>query len=310
MTEALLLRILYTKMTNKLQEYFEKYGTMTEGWLDKFVTSYSPISNGLSEGMRYSLLCGGKRLRPVLMFASGDIFGIAPSVILPYAASIEMIHTYSLIHDDLPAMDNDDLRRGKPTNHKVYGEAAAILAGDALLTKAFGIIADDAFTGGIDDKIRLEVIKSLSAAAGDMGMVAGQYADIFFENKAVDGAIIEFIHNNKTGALISYSSSLGAILGGNSGDRANLLLYGEMLGLAFQITDDILDITSTAAVMGKSVHKDEKSKKATFPALFGVEKSRKYAEESVEKCFGALSDYKEKADILREIAKFVLKRES
>lgn len=297
-------------MTNKLREYFEKYGSMTERWLEKFIVSYNPIANGLSEGMRYSLLCGGKRLRPVLMFASGDIFGIEPSAILPYAASIEMIHTYSLIHDDLPAMDNDDLRRGKPTNHKVFGEAEAILAGDALLTKAFDIIADDAFTGGIDNKIRLEIIKSLAEAAGDKGMVAGQYADIFFENKAVDATIIEFIHSHKTSALISYSSSLGAILGGDGGDKANLLLYGKMLGLAFQITDDILDITSTSEVMGKSVHKDEKSNKATFPAIFGVEKSRKYAEEAVEKCNDVISDYKEKADILREIAQFVLERQS
>lgn len=298
-------------MTNELKEYFSKYASMTENWLHTYVGSYSEFTKGLTEGMRYSLLNGGKRLRPVLMFASGDIFGADSGCILPYAASVEMLHTYSLIHDDLPAMDNDDLRRGVPTNHKKFGEAEAILAGDALLTKAFEVIADDRFTCKIDGKTRLAAVLKLACAAGDKGMVAGQFADIINEKMSANGKTLDFIHKHKTGALIAYCAYIGALIGGGGEKEQNEMWeFGEKLGIAFQITDDILDVTSSPEVLGKSVHKDENADKLTYPAMYGIDNSRMKAETMIFDCLDILEKYGEDADIMRGITRFVLERES
>lgn len=298
-------------MTNELKDYFTKYGSITENWLHTYVSVYSDFTKGLAEGMRYSLLNGGKRIRPVLMFASGDIFGAEWESILPYAASVEMVHTYSLIHDDLPAMDNDDLRRGVPTNHKKFGEAEAILAGDALLTKAFEVIADDRFTCKIDNKIRLVAMFKLACAAGDKGMVSGQFADIINENMKSDGNTLDFIHQHKTGALIAYCSYIGALIGGGGEKEQNeMWSFGEKLGIAFQITDDILDITSSSDVLGKSVHKDEHADKLTYPSMYGIDNSRMKAETMIFDCLDILEKYGDRAKVLREIARFVLERKS
>lgn len=297
-------------MMNDLKSYFEKYAALTENFLSEYFEPCSEIAGGLTACMRYTLLNGGKRLRAIIAFASADVFGVPPEYVLPYAASVETMHAYSLIHDDLPAMDNDDMRRGKPSNHKVYGEASAILAGDALLTKAFEMISDDRLTGRIKPETRLAAVNALSVAAGDKGMVAGQYADMMSENKKADGHLVEFIHGNKTGALITYSALIGALLGGTDKDAENMRKYGRSLGMAFQITDDILDITSSGDIMGKSAGKDEKSGKSTYPSVYGLEKSKEMAVREIAKCTDALKSYGERADILNLLALFVLERKS
>ena len=298
-------------INSNLKLYFEKFSSLTEQWFDNNIVPLAPMTEGLTKAMRYSFLNGGKRLRPVLVFASGEMFGVNEGLLLPYAVSVEMVHTYSLIHDDLPAMDNDDLRRGKPTCHKVFGEAEAILAGDALLTLAFEIIANDKYTSPVPDKIRLEAIKKLSIAAGYGGMVGGQFGDIISENKSITAQEMNFIHNKKTGALISYSCYVGALISNISvKDVNNLEDYGYNLGLAFQITDDILDITSTTEVLGKSVGKDEKSHKATYPSMYGLDVSYKMAQDAVNKCEDILSPYGKRGETLKQIARFVLERKS
>jgi geranylgeranyl diphosphate synthase type II len=228
------------------------------------------------------------------------------------ACAMEMIHTYSLIHDDLPAMDNDDFRRGKPTNHKVFGEATAILAGDALLTEAFILLSSPEFGTSPDPARRLEVINEISRCAGSRGMIGGQMVDMESEGKReIDFATVQYIHTRKTGALIKASVRSGAILGGADGKReAALVRYGEAVGLAFQIADDILDIEGTTEEIGKDAGSDLERGKATYPAVIGITESKRRAAELVDVALDALSIFDGKADPLREIARYIVQRKS
>lgn len=261
------------------------------------------------EAMRYSLFAGGKRVRPVLAIAAAEALGARIAGLLPIASSLELIHTYSLIHDDLPAMDNDDLRRGKPTCHKVYGDAVAILAGDGLLTMAFETLSDPGRLSSISAKRLLAVIREIATASGVHGMVGGQVVDMESEGREIDLPTLEYIHTRKTGALIRAAVRVGALYAGAGEKRLRALTrYGEMTGLAFQIADDILDITGTQEELGKDIGSDLKKGKKTFPAVYGLEESRRRAKEVVSHALEALKDLDRKADPLRELAKYIINR--
>jgi geranylgeranyl diphosphate synthase type II len=265
----------------------------------------------LQQAMLYSLFAGGKRIRPILALASCEACGGAAEDIVPYAATLELIHTYSLIHDDLPAMDNDDLRRGKPTNHKVYGEAVAILAGDALLTEAFSILSDPALGRNVDEARLLRASKEVAAASGMRGMVAGQVQDMLSENTEPDSDTLEFIHRCKTAALIRGSVRLGAILsGGAENEVVAMTEYGNDIGLAFQVVDDILDVEGETEELGKPKGSDEKKKKMTYPRLYGLEKSKEKARQLIGDAVASLTEFGERAQPLREIARYLLERKS
>jgi geranylgeranyl diphosphate synthase type II len=265
----------------------------------------------LQEAMLYSLFAGGKRVRPVLAIAAYETCGGDPSDIVPYASTLELIHTYSLIHDDLPSMDNDDLRRGKPTNHKVYGEAIAILAGDALLTDAFAILSDPPLSSRITPSNLLRTLREVALASGLDGMVAGQVQDILSEKKEPDMETLYFIHTRKTGALIRASVRLGPILFGSDHEVLDALsVYGERVGLAFQVIDDILDIEGSTEELGKTVGGDEKIKKMTYPRLYGLRKSKEIAKDLIAEAHTALSLFSSEADALRKIADYILARRS
>lgn len=292
-----------------LMKYLDFWTKRVEGWMDENITAYAPQSAGLTDAMRYSLFAGGKRLRPALVFSAYGIFESYFDKVTPYACAVEMLHTYSLIHDDLPAMDDDDLRRGKPTNHKVYGEATAILAGDALLTRAFDVMLDPVMNPDIPDDMKVQAALGLAKASGDAGMVAGQFADMQAENSTFDGATVDFIHMHKTAALLGYSCELGAILGfGTAEDRAILRTFGQKIGLAFQIIDDILDITSTSEVLGKDAGSDLEKGKATYPAIHGLDASRRMADKLMEEAISSLDRYAPANQPLVEIAKYITSR--
>ncbi len=300
--------------------------------IDSYLKSYfdTPSSPSiLHEAMEYSLLAGGKRIRPILALASYEACGGDPNKIIPQAAAIELIHTYSLIHDDLPAMDNDDLRRGKPTNHKVFGEAMAILAGDALLTEAFFMMTKtykkltpppalpssgmDRVKGLSDMKIKqsslMKAVRELALSSGANGMVGGQAQDILSENSEPDRETLEFIHLHKTAALITASVRIGPILANSRKKQLHALTkYGENIGYAFQIIDDILDIESTTEELGKSTGSDSKKRKMTYPSLFGVEGARQKANELILKAKDALRIFSSEAEPLREIAIYLGQR--
>ena len=263
----------------------------------------------LRESMKYSLMAGGKRLRPVLCMATFEACGGRGEDIVLSASALEVIHTYSLIHDDLPAMDDDDLRRGRPTNHKVYGEAVAILAGDGLLTEAFLMILKN--EGKISRDSILEALRELASAAGPDGMVGGQVMDILSESAEPDAQMLDYIHKHKTGALLRASVRIGAILAGADGQQIESLnRYGECLGLAFQIVDDILDVKGDEAELGKPVGSDEGNNKMTYPAVYGLEKSMQRAEELIQDALGAIASFDEGAEPLRAIADYIIRRTS
>lgn len=265
----------------------------------------------LQKSMLYSLFAGGKRVRPILALASYEACGGNPSEIIPYASTLELVHTYSLIHDDLPAMDNDDLRRGKPTNHKVYGEAIAILAGDALLTEAFSILSDPSLSGAVKEADLLRALREITLASGLNGMVAGQSQDILSTNMDPDHETLEFIHIHKTAVLIRASVMMGPILYGSSKEISDALSqFGSNIGLAFQVIDDILDIEGDVEELGKPIGSDEKANKMTYPSLYGIEKSREIAEGLISSAISALSLFPSKADPLRQIADYLLNRRS
>lgn len=260
----------------------------------------------LHAAMHYSLFAGGKRLRPILTIAACEAVGGGKEDALYAACAIECIHTYSLIHDDLPALDNDDLRRGRPTCHKAFGEAVAILAGDALLTAAFEIIAK---TPHPDKGAVVKAVYEIAVAAGSLGMVGGQAVDIESEGKEVEFPELEYIHIHKTGKLIRASVRCGAILGGTDAEGLKALTrYGESVGLAFQIADDILDVEGSTKDLGKATGGDAKKGKATYPSLMGVAESRRLANELVERAVSALSGFGERAEPLRAIAGFITAR--
>ena len=261
----------------------------------------------LENSMEYSLMAGGKRLRPVLLMAAADAVGKDGSNFLTTGCAIEMIHTYSLIHDDLPAMDNDDYRRGKPTNHRVFGDGIAVLAGDALLTLAFEVMLRQQ---GATPETLVAVVSEMSRAAGPYGMVGGQVLDLEGEGRHLDMAALRKIHMGKTGALFCAAIRSGAILAGaNEAELAALTLYAERFGLAFQITDDILDVIGDEAAIGKPVGSDARNEKATYVTLTSLEEAQKLAEAAVSEAVEALRIFDERAAFLRDLALFLLRRE-
>ncbi len=294
-----------------LKEYLAERKQWVEAAMEKCLPEPAGLEKNVIDSMRYSLFAGGKRLRPILCLAAAEVVGGAWQTAMPSACALEIIHTFSLIHDDLPAMDNDDYRRGKLTNHKVYGEAMAILAGDALLTEAFYIVANSRADLNIPPDRLLDAIVIISKAAGFRGMIAGQVIDMESENRDVDISTVEYMHVHKTGALISASLEVGAILGGGSQEQvAALKRYGRHLGLAFQITDDLLDIEGDAELMGKTPGSDIAKNKKTYPALLGVPATREAAKTHVEGALEALESFDEKAGPLRAIARYLLNRKA
>ena len=285
----------------------KKRAAVVEEALDRYLPpsdAYPPL---IHRAMRYSTVGGGKRLRPVLAMTAAESVGGNVLDVLPAACALELIHTYSLIHDDLPSMDNDDYRRGKLTSHKVFGEAVALLAGDALLTLAFQLLSESKSPnpGNV-----IKVINEVAAGAGTLGLIGGQVVDTFSAGEEIDEATLEYIHRHKTGALYRVSVRAGAILAGAPEKQLTLLTeYAEHLGLAFQITDDILDIEGDEKKIGKPVGSDIKNKKATYPSLIGMEKSRKKARESVDAALSAISEFGKEADFLRELVRFVIERD-
>ncbi|MBQ2010570.1 MAG: farnesyl diphosphate synthase [Anaerovibrio sp.] len=260
----------------------------------------------LAESMEYSLMAGGKRLRPILVMAAADAVGARGTDFVQAACGIEMIHTYSLIHDDLPAMDNDDYRRGKLTNHKVFGEALAILAGDALLTQAFEVILRQQ---GVPAQVLLEVLREMSIAAGPNGMVGGQVIDMLSEGKRISMEELRKMHMGKTGALFRAAIRSGAILGGASeAQLAALTTYADCFGLAFQITDDILDVVGDEAVIGKPVGSDERNEKSTYVTLTSLDEAKKLAADTVQQALEALEIFGDEAKFLRDLVKMLLER--
>jgi geranylgeranyl diphosphate synthase type II len=295
-------------ITRYLQEKKEKVDSALERYLPK----KEEFTLNLHKAIQHSLFAGGKRIRPILSIASFETVGGKGERILPFACALEMIHTYSLIHDDLPAMDNDDYRRGQPSCHKVFGEAIAILAGDGLLTEAFKLMTNQPAKDhpSSDRGLILDLINEVAQAAGVLGMVGGQVADIESEGKAVDLPTVQYIHTHKTGAMILASVRVGAKLGGAKEEILKALTrYGESLGLAFQVADDILNVEGKAALMGKKTGSDLSKGKATYPSVLGVEESKKRTRELVRLAVDALKLLGPEADPLREIARFVVARE-
>jgi geranylgeranyl diphosphate synthase, type II len=302
-----------------IKGYLKEKKALVDAFLESYLSSPFP-PRMLHDAMVYSLSAGGKRIRPVLCLASYEACGGRAEDIVPQAAALELIHTYSLIHDDLPAMDNDDLRRGKPTNHKVFGDAMAILAGDALLTEAFYLLSHPFATlekrgnGGFDSKActqLLRVIHEVAFASGAKGMVGGQAQDLLSENAEPDVMTLSYIHEHKTAALIAVSIKMGGVLAGCSEELLERLdCYGEDIGLAFQVIDDILDVEGDTEVIGKPQGSDERKNKMTYPRLFGIEESRKKAKQLIDAAIGALSVFDEKADPLRDVARYLYERKS
>ena len=285
---------------------WKKRATLIEENLIAELQKNPALEEKLAKAMEYSLMAGGKRLRPILVMAAADAVNGTGEKFLTVATAIEMIHTYSLIHDDLPAMDNDDYRRGKLTNHKVFGEATAILAGDALLTLAFEVITRQE---NISAETLLQVVKEMSAAAGQSGMVGGQSIDLESENKKIDMATLKKMHLGKTGALFKAAIRSGAILAGaNSQQLDALTIYAEKFGLAFQITDDILDVIGDEKNLGKPVGSDAKNNKSTYVSLTSLKESEQLAQKAVDDAVDALKNFGAEADFLRELVKYLIGR--
>ncbi len=292
-------------MELNLELYLSSRKRMVDRKLIELLPNPDEPMSRLEEAMRYSILAGGKRLRPVLCIAASEAVGGTVETALPIACAIEMIHTYSLIHDDLPSMDDDFLRRGIPTNHSVFGEATAILAGDALLTDSFSVIANHGISNGIAPFVIVEIIQDISKAAGSQGMVGGQALDLALEGNEVTLEVIEKMDSLKTGALIEASVTSGGKIGGANGNQIyHLKRYAKAFGLAFQVTDDVLDIEG-GTEMGKDRGADARKKKATYPGIIGVEKAKKVAIELGMKAVHFLKDFDERADPLRKLALYL-----
>jgi len=292
--------------------YLNEKKEIVDAALERYLPKSMESQTTLHKAIRYSLFAGGKRIRPILSMAAFEAVGEKGDGILPFACGLEMIHTYSLIHDDLPAIDNDDYRRGKLTCHKVFGEAIAILAGDALLTEAFQLMTRQPLPAPLPARegLILELVNEVARAAGISGMVVGQVVDIESEGKEIDLPTLEYLHTHKTGKMIQVSIKVGARLGGANGDSLNALThYGERIGLAFQIADDILNVEGRPDVLGKSTGSDVTRKKATYPGLLGLEESKRRAAELVERAIDALTPFGPQADPLRDIARFIVARE-
>ena len=290
----------------KLPHFFEEDHRLVDAELERLLPADNERPSLIHQAMRYSVFAGGKRVRPILCIEAFRIFSRERAAVLPVACALEFIHTYSLIHDDLPALDNDDLRRGRPTCHKKFGEAVAILAGDGLLTLAFEALAG----APVNPAERVDLIQEVASAAGTRdGMVGGQVADLEAAGKEVKPEMLEYIHRSKTAALIRASIVSGAIAGGASReDQDRLRTFGGLIGWAFQVTDDILDVEESSAALGKTAGKDQAQQKATYPALFGLEKSHEFARELAARAMAALERFGTRAANLRELGEFLVLR--
>ncbi|OIP47022.1 MAG: farnesyl-diphosphate synthase [Deltaproteobacteria bacterium CG_4_10_14_3_um_filter_60_8] len=292
-----------------IKQHLNDQRLLVETALNTFLPKEEGLLADHFAALRYSLVAGGKRIRPVLCMMTAEALGARMEACMAIPCALECIHTYSLIHDDLPAMDNDDLRRGKPTNHKVFGEAQAILAGDGLLTMAFALLSDDALPDRLSSADRLRIIHLIARAAGSHGMVGGQALDVASEGKTVPFETLAAIHASKTGALITASVQAGAILGGaTTAQYEDLTAYGQHLGLAFQITDDLLNVEGSPAELGKAAGSDAARRKATYPGFFGVETTRRKAGEAIKAAVDRLAPFGTTATPLRELARYLLKR--
>ena len=289
-----------------LSRYLDTRSAEVNAALDRFLPKEKTKPATIHRAMRYSLFAGGKRMRPALTLAAAEACGGKIADALPLACAVECIHTYSLIHDDLPAMDNDDFRRGKPTNHKVFGEGIAVLAGDALLTQAFEIVAQ---ARGWKRYSHQTLVLELARASGSLQLIAGQVADLEGEGKKISAPELKYIHERKTSALLCCSARLGGMSANCSPAQLQALTdFGYHVGLAFQIIDDILDITQTSAQLGKTAGKDTKAQKATYPSIIGLEKSRVIARRLTDRAFGALKIFRGRAEALEALATYLLQR--
>jgi len=293
-----------------IKDYLQNRSALVDRALERWMPGEEVLPRSLHQAMRYSVFAGGKRLRPILMIAACESLGGHAGQVLHAACAMEMIHTYSLIHDDLPAMDDDDFRRGRPTNHKVYGEATAILAGDALLTEAFRILADAEANRSVPPATVIKVIELVARYAGSQGMVGGQVVDMESEGKEIDFPTLEYIHTHKTGGLILASVQVGALLGGaNDSQVAAIKRFGGAAGLAFQIADDILDVVGDQQHLGKNVGSDQARGKATYPAQLGLDEARQRADELCGIAISALAPLGQSAEILQELARYIVNRD-
>lgn len=294
-----------------LKEYLKEKKELIEKTIDSYLGEFS-YPHVIAEGMRYAVLNGGKRIRPVLILMTLDILGKDETLGLPSGAALEMIHSYSLVHDDLPALDNDDYRRGKLTTHKKFGEAEGILIGDSLLTHAFNVLTEKN-EGVISDKKIVEIVKLTSSYAGINGMIGGQTVDVESEGKKIDMETLKYIHKNKTGKLLRLPIEIGCVIGDASKEiREKLEEYADLIGLAFQIKDDILDVEGDFEKLGKPVGSDAELEKSTYPSLIGMEESKKLLDETLEKAKKIIADNfsEEKGKILIELADFIGKRDN
>lgn len=294
-----------------IKDYLTHKQTAVDQFLDQVAPPSVTPPTTLHESMRYSLMAGGKRIRPILTIAAAEAIGNDPPGLMAVACSLEFIHTYSLIHDDLPSMDNDDFRRGKPTNHKVYGEAMAILAGDALLTMAFDLVSRPDLMKGCDPARQVQLIQELAYGSGNFGMVGGQVLDIQAENQDIDLSALQNIHKHKTGMLIRAAVRMGAIAAGATDRQLDSMTgYAEDIGLAFQIADDVLNVTGTREELGKNPNTDAERGKKTYPTFYGTDGARKLADECVARAIGRLDSFGPPADPLREIARYITSRKN
>jgi len=294
---------------SRLPAYLEERQRLVDAALDLHLPPVTTFPPTIHEAMRYSVFAGGKRIRPILTLAAAEAVGGRADDAMPSALAFELIHTYSLIHDDLPAMDDDDLRRGKPTSHKVYGEAIAILAGDALLTHAFRLLGDPGLASRLDGGRLARVLRELADGAGSIGMVGGQVVDIQAEDRHVDLATVEALHRHKTGALIRAAVRVGGIVGGaDAGALDALTRFAEALGLAFQIVDDLLNVEGDPASLGKSAGSDARRKKSTYPGVAGLPAARARAHSLSVDAQAAVAPLGEAAWPLRALAEFVVAR--
>lgn len=294
-----------------IQRYLQEQKALVDGALSRYLPGEEHYPQAIFQAMRYSVFAGGKRVRPILTIAAAETVGGTADDVLPLACALECIHTYSLIHDDLPALDNDDYRRGRLTNHKVFGEANAILAGDALLTLAFELMGDARHWKQFVPARVVQVIHEVAYAIGTFGMIGGQVVDLEMEGQDVDLPMLQYIHAHKTGALIRTSVRSGAILGGGSPAEVEAVTqYGTHIGLAFQIMDDILDVRGDEQLMGKALRKDEEHRKATYPRLVGLAESEVRAQAAVNAGIAVLEPFGERGAVLRSLAHFIIARES
>lgn len=302
-------RIMPTSPAFDLESYLRARAAAVDRALDGYLKSYYQRSGTIGKAMHYGVFPGGKRIRPILLLAAGELFGASRKALLPFACAVEMIHCYSLIHDDLPALDNDDLRRGAPTNHKIFGEGLALLAGDGLLTEAFHVMSAPEILKDLPAKLVLKLIRELSHAVGVAGLVGGQAFDLEAERRQVDIGVVEYIHVRKTGALLRASIRIGAqVAGAKPAELRRLSRFGDALGLAFQIADDILDLLGETAPGGLAESGHSEWNKATYPSVVGIARARQRLCELLAQCLAALAPFDRAAEPLRALARQVAAR--